>query len=68
MSIPAFMNAVEWRSSGEAPSGDLPYATHSGELEIFGLKLRCFRLNTGEAIIHADDMMALLELMGDPAP
>lgn len=62
------MNGIEWKSEQGEPGGDLPYATHSGELEILGLKLRCYRLNTGEAIIHADDMNALFEMMGDPAP
>lgn len=38
------------------PSGDLPYATHSGVLHIFGVDLKVFRLSTGQAIIDADDL------------
>lgn len=63
MSDPAFMSAVKWEPTGQQPSGDLPCTTHSGEMEILGFRLRCYRLSTGEAIIHADDMNALLELM-----
>lgn len=66
MSDPAFMSAVEWRPTNAKAGGDLPYATHAGEMELFGLKFRCFRLNTGQAIIHADDMDALLQMMADP--
>lgn len=66
MTARAFMSAVKWDPTGQHPSGDLPYATHSGEMEIFGLCLRCYRLSTGEAIIHVDDMHALLELIALP--
>jgi hypothetical protein len=34
----------------------LPFATHSGVLEIMGHKLRCYRINTGETLIEASDM------------
>lgn len=34
----------------------LPYATHEGVLDIMGHKLRCYRLNTGQTVFHADDM------------
>ncbi len=36
------------------PDG-LPYATHSGILEIMGNRLRCHRLSDGQAIIDAED-------------
>lgn len=39
---------------------ELPYPTHSGILELFGLQLKCHRLNTGEAIIEEASMRELL--------
>ncbi len=42
-------------------SGDLPYATHEGVWELAGMKLRVYRLNTGQAIINADDMTNFFE-------
>lgn len=47
-------------TDADSPYG-LPYPTHSGVLEIVGRKLRCYRLNTGEAIFDADDFNAFLE-------
>lgn len=32
------------------------YATHEGIWELAGHKIRVYRLNTGEAIINAEDM------------
>ena len=51
------LDGVEWRE-GTPPEIDdgIPYATHEGVLEIAGMKLRCYRLNTGQAIIRADDI------------
>lgn len=56
------MDAVKWEVV-DAPgqTGDLPYATHAGVLVIGDCKMRCYRLNTGQAIIHADDMHAFFE-------
>lgn len=59
MSEPAFMQGVQWRPTDAESDGELPYATHVGELEVFGVKLRCYRISTGQAIIDADDMNAL---------
>jgi len=53
---------VQWRETGSQPEGDLPYATHEGMFEILGSKLRCYRLNTGQAIIHGDDLAAFLQI------
>lgn len=50
------------------PSG-LPYATHSGIWNFMGQEIRVYRLNTGQAIIHADDMGKILGLdESEPQP
>lgn len=46
---------VERQATGDS---DLPYATHEGVLELFGSKLRCYRLNIGDAVFNADDFEA----------
>lgn len=56
----AIMNTVEWKpieSDSALPvRDDLPYATHSGVLNIFGLDLKCYRLSDGRAVFDADDI------------
>lgn len=47
---------------------DIPQATHEGETEILGVKLRTYRLDDGRAVIHADDFHKLLEVMGMTDP
>lgn len=48
----------------EAVAEGLPYATHEGEMEIMGHKLRCYRLNTGQAVVNADDAHAFFGGLG----
>ena len=61
MTIPAFMESVEWTETDSKTSDDgMPYATHSGVMELMGHKLRCYRLNDGRAIFDADDFAAFL--------
>lgn len=61
------LNAVVWEvvEHDAPPGGDLPYATHSGVMRIFDIDMRCYRLNTGQAIIHADDMAVLLNRLSE---
>lgn len=58
--IEMMLDGVEWREAepGKAgtPDEEMPYATHHGVLEIAGHKLRCYRLNTGQAVFNADDV------------
>lgn len=57
--IEMMLDGMEWVAippEGEAPNDGIPFATHSGVLEIAGCSLRCYRLNTGEAVIEAEDM------------
>jgi hypothetical protein len=58
--IKSMLSNVVWQETGLQPNGDLPYATHAGELDIAGTKLRCYRLNTGESVFDADDFSAFL--------
>lgn len=59
--IDMMLDGLEWK---EVPppvvidhgDGDVPYATHSGVLEIAGKSLRCYRLSNGQAVFHADDL------------
>jgi hypothetical protein len=45
------------KCAGGAGAGDeLPYATHEGVLSICGIRLHCYRLNTGMAVFDADDV------------
>lgn len=59
--INAMLDAVAWTlvdvHQHERVDG-LPYATHVGVLEIGEYKFRCYRLNTGEAILNAEDVHA----------
>lgn len=61
--IPAFLNGVVWETlPPQEPIEDgLPYATHSGVLEMMGHKLKCFRLSNGQAVFDADDFTAFFE-------
>jgi hypothetical protein len=65
--IETMLDGVTWIPVTEetAPEDGMPHATHSGSFNFLGVPLRVFRLNTGEAVIHADDMNALLEVFGN---
>lgn len=55
-----------WEETGTAPDGGLPYATHAGIWNFCGQEIRVYRLNTGQAIIHADDMGKILGFVEAP--
>lgn len=60
--IETLMESVKWEACETTPVDDdgfLPFATHHGILEIGEIKLRCYRLNNGMAIINAEDLKAL---------
>ncbi|WP_144156519.1 hypothetical protein [Paraburkholderia sp. BCC1885] len=61
--IESLLSSLDWREVENVIAGDLPYATHEGFMELLGVRLRCYRLSTGQAIIHQDDMVALLGLL-----
>lgn len=54
--LDALLDAVEWRELPLTTPAfrEDPYATHEGTLEINGLKLTCYVLNTGERVFDAD--------------
>lgn len=56
--IETMLDGVQWRARETEPPADdgLPWATHEGVLDIMGHRLRCYRLNTGQAVFHADDV------------
>jgi hypothetical protein len=60
--VEKLLESVAWKplDNNEAET-DLPCATHSGVLEINGLKLRCYTLNDGRRIFDAEDIHALLD-------
>jgi hypothetical protein len=62
--IESMLAGIDWQETPTQPVGDLPYATHSGVLEIAGKRLRCYRLNTGQAIFDADDVNAFFDIGG----
>lgn len=64
--LEAAINCVVQPIPGAQPSPDgVPYPTHAGELELVpGLRLRCFRLNTGQAVVDEDSMKRFLDFMG----
>ena len=44
--------------------GDLPFPTHSGELDIFGRTLKVHRLNDGRCIIEAESFKEMMRTIG----
>mgnify|MGYP006921463783 CR=1 FL=1 len=71
--IDMMLDGIIWVAAEQEPgqNGDnsdgIPYATHSGVLEIAGMKLRCYRLNTGQAVIDGGDLEAFFQDMSDDA-
>lgn len=63
MSIDALMKGVEWKETGAVQTDETPVSTHEGVMNFLGIELRCYRLSSGQAVIHADDMNRLLEGM-----
>lgn len=56
--IEMMLDGVTWIRNENVKGTDSgqPYATHHGVLELEGHKLRCYRLNTGQAVFDADDV------------
>ncbi|PPC95208.1 MAG: hypothetical protein CTY33_00180 [Methylotenera sp.] len=60
--VEKLLESVAWEPlDNNGAETDLPHATHSGVLEINGLKLRCYTLNDGRRIFDAEDINALLD-------
>ena len=43
---------------------DIPKATHSGVMDLLGVKARVHRLDDGRTVIEAEDFHKILEAMG----
>ncbi len=59
------LDGIEWTASAEPISDEalrdgLPYVTHSGVLDIAGVRLRCYQLSSGERVFDAGDIEDLL--------
>ena len=65
--IEMMLGGIAWTQSDAEPptDSDLPYATHSGVWEIGGRSLKCYRLNTGQAIFDAQDMESFMTWLAD---
>lgn len=62
--IEMMLDGLVWKAVKVPPDfidDGVPYATHEGVLDIMGHTFRCFRLSTGEAVIHGDDLAAFLQ-------
>ena len=64
--IPMFLNGVTWEAVGDPHAHlrdetGLPYVTHSGEFEIMGHKMKCFRLSNGQAVFEKEDFERFCE-------
>lgn len=68
--IDQMMDRLDWtpvQGAEQERETGLPYATHTGIFMIGDIQLRCYRLNTGQAIINAEDMHHLFGLDGSAA-
>ena len=60
--IEMMLEGVTWIARENVPPQDdgIPYATHEGVLELMGVSMRVYRLSSGQAVVHADDMEQFL--------
>ena len=65
MSLDLFSD-VQWEPARAVPAeaAGVGHATHQGVIELLGQRMRIYRLNTGQAILHADDLKAFLAFIG----
>jgi hypothetical protein len=67
--IEMILDGVEWvAAEGDAPTNganDLPYATHSGVLQIGEHSLKCFRLSDGQSVFDAEDFERFFDGMAN---
>ena len=61
--IEKMMDAVEWKPLPwqENKSDDSPFATHEGNLEIGGVRLRCYQLSNGLRVFDCGDVDKFFE-------
>lgn len=58
--IEMMLDGVQWVAAEQAQASEdgTPWATHEGVLEIGAASLRCYRLNTGQAVFNSEDVHA----------
>ena len=56
--IDMLLDGAQWKPTGITESGEdgLPYATHEAVIDLCGVTMRCYQLNDGRRIFHADDV------------
>ena len=60
--IEMMLDGVVWKAAEQKPPSDGSlHATHEGVLELFGKKMRCYRLSNGQAVFHAGDFEEFFE-------
>lgn len=63
----AHLANVDWQPVPVLTDGpgdlSLPHATHAGVWTepLFGLRMRCYRLNNGQAVFHEEDFRRLMD-------
>lgn len=67
--ITKMLDAVDWVKApppGEIQPGQegIPHVTHSGILDVGGIKLRVFQLSDGKRIVDAEDIERLFTMVG----
>lgn len=56
------MDNLDWKAVDTAigdVDGNIPHVTHTGVLEITGIKMKCYRLSNGKTIIDSEDVNKL---------
>ncbi len=67
--VDVMLDAIEWQEispDGEParPENDgIPIATHQGELDFLGMKIKVFQLEDGRRLLDADDVHRLLGML-----
>lgn len=57
--VEMMLDRLTWVAMPTTPEvHDIPYATHSAELEMAGKRLRCYQLSNGMRIFDAEDVEA----------
>lgn len=57
--IDILLDKIEWTEiERDEPieNSDLPYSTHFGIFKFGQFDIRCYQLNTGERVFHAEDI------------
>lgn len=56
---PDYLADVKWVELPSQPVGEIPHVTHEGVFDLLDMRIRCYRLSDGRAIVNADDVHAV---------